>query len=164
MQKFIEKYAKSPYIHMMIILSLKKHFWGHILGTTTERMSSLLLHDLRKAIISQSNMTLPVNYDILGFKVPIKDLLLVEVVEGRQCLEEVKLRLLLVHPSHPPQKVKQLPSMAILHRKYQTFRCFETCIQLSYKGMPPASLQNNPFILNDGLLFIFNDIVFVDDF
>ena len=63
-------------------------------------------------------MSLPVDDDVLGLEVAIKDALSVKVLQGRQGFQEVEAGLLLPHAPDSSEEVEEFSAVAVLHGKH----------------------------------------------
>lgn len=87
-----------------------------------------------------------------------------QVNNRTQCLHEVKLGLLLLHPSHFSQQVEQLSSVAELHHKHQKAPGFEGCFEFGDERVFTATGQNSFFVIDDVGFVIGKNVFLVDHF
>lgn len=145
---------------------LHDHLWRHILGTSTERSGPILVRLnvwLGESKISNSDVSLQVQENVLRFEVSVNDSLLMNLFQPEKGLDYVEFCNFFPHFSELFNKVEQLPSRTVLQDEYQTLLRFKTEFHL-YNEWMLQLFHNLHFVYDYPLFFVLDDELLIDDF
>eukprot|EP00350_Pseudokeronopsis_sp_OXSARD2_P013665 CAMPEP_0170556640 /NCGR_PEP_ID=MMETSP0211-20121228/17881_1 /TAXON_ID=311385 /ORGANISM="Pseudokeronopsis sp., Strain OXSARD2" /LENGTH=161 /DNA_ID=CAMNT_0010867101 /DNA_START=549 /DNA_END=1033 /DNA_ORIENTATION=- len=96
-----------------------------------------------------------------GFRSPIDNSVLVEVLQGKDNFCCVELSPLLIEALLLPQVIEQLASIEEVNHKVELLRGLEGIVQLHNEGVAQL-LKNHPFSFGILLLVLSDDLVFLE--
>lgn len=104
-QHLVEQGAQAPPVGAPGVTGALDDFGGEVLGGAAETMRLIRLLNtlLRQSEVSDSNVPLRIQEDVLGLQVPVNNVLLVERIDGADYLGCIKFRALFREPLLLPQ-------------------------------------------------------------
>lgn len=92
----VEHSAQAVEVDLISVALSQNHFWSHVLDRPTKScVIPELPLNLGQAEVSQLDVSIKVNQDILRFQIPVKDPLRMDVLQSKQDLGKVKPGLVL---------------------------------------------------------------------
>ena len=93
-------HTKTPQITALSMASTRENLRGDVGGTARETEDTIVvsLEDRRETKVSETDMAVDVEQDVVEFQVSIDDVFVVEVLEGQEHFSAIKLAVL-VRPS-----------------------------------------------------------------
>lgn len=117
--------------------TLQDHFWRHVLGAATKRVSDFSgVHStFGETKICNLDMTIMVNQEIFWFKISINDILLMKVHQAIHDFNEIEPGVFLTHSLDGFEVVEKLSTGTVVENKTDKIVGLETVIKLDNKGV-----------------------------
>lgn len=118
--QLIQKGTYTIDISPSIMALTHQDFWAHVFRRATERMRSLTVRDyLRKSEISNLQVSINVNKNVLWFDIPVDNIHVVQMLQSEQKLRKVELGLILREPLNFTKVEEHLSTSAQVHYEKQ---------------------------------------------
>lgn len=169
---FVDQNTKCPPVNCKTVSCHLKYFWSEVFSCATETLSALIrLKELGKTKISKFNVAFHVHQDIFRFKVPVNNLISMQVAQPYQYLGSYELYCIFFEPSCLAQMIKQVSSFNILQEEIETKIVLEDVTHIDDKWVFSLSknvffssrVQNLPLLNKNVLIYSFHCIYFVID-
>jgi len=128
-QHFVDNNTESPKVCFKAIILLKEDFWGRERGcanTTTRkiRARSRVVKQPGNTEVTDYNVPIGVDEDVLGLKVSMNNVVGVNMLDGKKLGEEFRGEQMveLLDSQAPPCKIVQLPHQVTLACFFEVFR------------------------------------------
>mmetsp|Transcript_94264 Transcript_94264/g.129853 ORF Transcript_94264/g.129853 Transcript_94264/m.129853 type:complete len:307 (-) Transcript_94264:476-1396(-) len=139
---FVGENTKSPPVNGEAMTNLIKNLRGQIIGSTAEREClSITFKNLCKTKVSQANVTITVEQDILGLQVTVDNLFLMQVTECDGNLDGVETSSLFGESACRTQVSKELTTSDKSHNKEDLLISLEHVVHTNEERM--IGLQKN---------------------
>ena len=114
--KFIKKGSKGVKVNTVRMPTFLNHLRRHVLSTTAKAVGDLsrIKTKFGQSKISNFDMPIMINQQIFRFKIPVYDILLMQIHEAIENFNEVEFGIILWHSLYAFEVVEKLASWAIL--------------------------------------------------